>query len=447
MKNLDKLFDPIRNTPIIYFRVIFGIALFIETMSDISSGKVKAQWIIPINNFTYWPFDFIKPLEGDGMVYLFYAMAFLSIFITIGLFYRVSIFLFFISFAYVAFLDQSYYLNHFYLITLISLIMIFLPMNQRFAFDTRLGFSKKHDFAPKWSLNLLRFVVALPYFFGGLAKINPDWLKGQPMTMWLAKSVNLPALGYLFKIPNAGLWMSYSGLLFDLFIVPLLIWKKTRKWAMVVLLFFHIVNSQLFNIGIFPWLMLLATPIFFEHDWLDKFIFRNKLGYPVEKPLFVPLSPVKKNLIIWVLFVFVLYNILMPLRHYFIPGSVYWTEEGELFSWHMKLKDKVGKGKFYVMNMQNHEKRDLPLSNYLTPRQISIMLLKPEMMWQFAQMVKKKYSANNVQVAVLGDVQVSLNGRDFQTIIKPDVDLVTAPRPGWGVDWIMPMTAPLKSIQ
>ena len=60
---------------------------------------------------------------------------------------------------------------------------------------------------------------------------------------------------------------SYGGLLLDLFAVPLLLWPRTRNLTYAVTLGFHLMNAQLFNIGMFPWFMICATLLFFPPDW------------------------------------------------------------------------------------------------------------------------------------------------------------------------------------
>jgi hypothetical protein len=40
---------------------------------------------------------------------------------------------------------------------------------------------------------------------------------------------------------------------------------------LTIVVFFHLLNDRLFTISIFPWLMLLANPIFFEADWPKRF--------------------------------------------------------------------------------------------------------------------------------------------------------------------------------
>ena len=112
---------------------------------------------------------------------------------------------------------------------------------------------------PAWTIWLLRFQIGVPYFYGGLAKLNADWLQGYPMRYWLSERADFPVIGQYFHNVSTAYFFSYSGLLIDLLAVPLLLWKRTRVLMFVVLMSFHFVNTRLFNIGIFPWFMLAAT--------------------------------------------------------------------------------------------------------------------------------------------------------------------------------------------
>ncbi|MDB6039064.1 MAG: Vitamin K-dependent gamma-carboxylase [Verrucomicrobiales bacterium] len=65
--------------------------------------------------------------------------------------------------------------------------------------------------------------------------------------------------------------ITYGGLLFDLFIVLFLLWRRTRPCAFIVAIAFHLTNNWLFDIGIFPWLAIVLTSLFFAPDWLRSF--------------------------------------------------------------------------------------------------------------------------------------------------------------------------------
>ena len=150
---------------------------------------------------------------------------------------------------------------------LLSCLMIFLPANRSFCLDALLRPSIKAVTVPVWSLWLLRFQIAVPMFFGGIAKLNSDWLHGEPLWAWLSASTDFPLLGQLFTNESVVWVMVYGGLLVDLLFVFYLLNRRARVIGFMVVLAFHFMNARLFDIGIFPWFMIVATLMFFVPDW------------------------------------------------------------------------------------------------------------------------------------------------------------------------------------
>jgi surface polysaccharide O-acyltransferase-like enzyme len=98
--------------------------------------------------------------------------------VMVGFLYRIAAPLFFLAFTYFFLLDQTRYMNHFYLVCLISFLMCFLPAERAFSVDALLRRSIRSDVVPAWTLWLLRAQVGIPFFYGGIAKLNSDWVHG-----------------------------------------------------------------------------------------------------------------------------------------------------------------------------------------------------------------------------------------------------------------------------
>ena len=187
--------------------------------------------------------------------------------IACGLFYRLAAALFFLGITYVFLLDTAMFQNHLYLISLLSFLMIFVPAHRAFSLDAWRRPALGSDTVPAWALWLLRFQIAVPYFYGGLAKLNYDWLvRAQPMTVWMAEGTE-GSWGRPLHAAWGPYVLSWGGVLFDLLIVPALLWRRTRIPALLLAVTFHLTNSQLFTIGVFPWLMIAATLLFLEPTW------------------------------------------------------------------------------------------------------------------------------------------------------------------------------------
>lgn len=443
----EKLFSPVDNAFLVVFRLVFGGIMFWEVTRYFRYGWIYRYWIEPYWNFGYAPFNF-RPLSEDGMFILWLALGLLALFIAIGFLYRISTTLFFLGFTYTYLLEQGRYLNHFYLVVILSFLMIFLPAHRNFSVDSRIWKKKLTPVAPLWTLWLVRFIIAVPYFYGGIAKLNPDWLQGYPMAIWL--NTDFPVIGHLFEERWMVLFISYSGLLLDLLIVPFLIWKRSRWIAFIAITAFHLMNDQLWSIGIFPWFMIGATTMFFNPSWPRKALqlISDKVKGVSQSAInnFQSPSLGQKKLILRCLVFFAAIQLLLPFRHLLIPGNVHWTEGGHRYAWHMKLRSKSGNTSFSLVNKANGEKIIIDVEGYLKDWQYDDMNGKPYMIWEFAQFLKEEYAAMGIEVEVYANAWASLNGRPEQQIIDPQVDLAAQPRPWWGwADWYIDLDTPLET--
>lgn len=443
---LSRLFAPVSVMPLIYFRLAFGAIMLWEVWRYAAYGWIARYYIEPTFFFSYFGFDWVKPLPGMGMYWIFLLLAILAALILCGLFYRISAVLFFVCFTYVFLLDQTRYLNHFYLISLISFILIFLPAADRFSLDALRRPSLRRSTAPLWTLYLLRFQIGVVYFFGGVAKLNGDWLQGEPMRMWLAGKTDFPFIGQWFTEEWMVYLFSYGGLLFDLLFVPLVLWRRTRWPALLIALLFHLANARLFSIGIFPWFMIAANLLFLPPQWFaalgERIFMRRTVGMSAAQNRD---SSARRRIVLAALGLYVGIQIFMPLRHFLYPGDVSWTEQGHKFSWHMKLRDKDAQIRFYVTDTRTGAVWEVDTLTYLTSRQLDEIAGDPEMILQFSHYLARIFREQGFgEVEVRAWTHVSLNGRRSQTLIDPTVNLAAQPRSLFAASWIMPLTQPLK---
>ena len=209
---------------LVYFRVLFGAILLADVGLYFRNGWIAMEFIRPRFHFTFYGFQWLRPLPGNGMYVLFAAMGVLAFFILIGFAYRLSAALFFVAFTYMFLLEEALYLNHYYFVALVSFLMIFVPAHHKFSVDAWLRPGIATDFAPAWSLWILRAQMGFVYFFGGIAKLNGDWLQGWPLRLWLPHDLSgFPILSAFRNEVWLALFFSYSGLLLDLLAVPLLL--------------------------------------------------------------------------------------------------------------------------------------------------------------------------------------------------------------------------------
>lgn len=433
-KTLSRLFDPIDIALLVFFRIAFGALMLWEVWRYFEYDRIARYYVEPTYFFYYWGFDWLNPLPGDGMFWLFHGLGLLAILIMLGAFYRPAMVLFWLAFTYVFLLDKAQYLNHFYLVSLVSFLLIFIPAHRAFSVDAWLRPGIRSQQVPQWSLWLLRGQMAVVYFFGGVAKLNPDWFAGQPLREWMGARTDFPIIGSLFTEEWMVYLFTYSGLLLDLFVVPFLLWRRTRPFALLLAITFHLLNSQLFNIGIFPWFAIAATLIFlppstFRPRWL-----------PLPTASLPALSGSRQR---WILAAMALYfavQIVLPLRHFLYPGDASWTEEGHVYAWRMRLREKDGEITFYASNPQTGTSWPLDVAQILNPRQLDQMKDNPPMILQFAHYLAEPLQAVEPTIRIHAHVPMSLNSRTPQLMIDPSADLSREPDSLFMADWIVPLT-------
>ncbi|NER82466.1 MAG: HTTM domain-containing protein [Leptolyngbya sp. SIO1D8] len=438
------LWQPVDIAFLVYFRIAFGGIMLWEVQRYFSHGWIQKYWITPEFNFTYPGFSWVHPWPGDGMIWHFAALGVLTVFMSLGFFYRLSAGLFFVGFTYTFLLEQARYLNHFYLICLLSLVLVGMPAHRLCSVDVLRRPKLLSQTVPAWTLWLLRFQIGVPYFYGGIAKLNGDWLQGEPMRLWLADSTDFPLVGQFFTQEWMVYLLSYSGLVLDLLVVPLLLWRKTRLPAFIFAVLFHLTNARLFSIGIFPWFMIAATAIFFPPDWPRRVVsFFWKTPSTQSSSAIAPQR--YRALITSCLLVYVSLQCLVPLRHYLYPGDVNWTEEGHQFAWHMKLRDKDATAEFLVRDPATQQIQVILPEQFIARWQARKMAGRPDMVLQFAHYLAETLPAQGDEsLEVRTRVWVSLNGRSPRLMIDPFVDLTQKSQIMGPADWILPLDEPLK---
>jgi hypothetical protein len=453
--SIDRLFEPVDNASLVVFRVAFGLLLFWETLRYVSYGWITEYWIEPTFFFTYQGFDWLTPWPGAGMYLHFMALGSLALCVASGFLYRVTAALFTVGVAYVFLLDKANYLNHFYLIVILSFLLVLVPAHRRLSLDVFLRPGLRSTTAPTWALWLLRTQIGLVYVFGGIAKLNGDWLAGRPMDAWLAEKSDAPIVGPLFDEPWSGVAFSYGGLAFDLLVVPALLWRRTRPYAFLAAVGFHLANSQLFQIGVFPWFMIAATTLFLDPGWPVRAIgaVRRRLpsslggaaGTASRPPKQSrPVAPGRRTALrrlgIAALGAFLVVQVVVPFRHLLYPGSVHWTEEGHRFSWHMKLRDKSSEELQVVARSSAGRTMVIEPRSYVTDDQLEEMGTRPDMLQQFARHVAEDLERRGLgRRAVHVRADVSLNRRPPQPLVDPRVDLASVPRDLRHASWIVPL--------
>ena len=445
--------NPVSIFPLIVFRISFGLILFISTLRFILKGWVTDLYIKPTYFFTYYGFDWIIPFSNNFIYVVFFLLLVCSLMITLGLFYRYSSLLFFILFTYIELIDKTNYLNHYYFISLISFLMIFLPANKFFSIDNIVGISKKVTTIKAWQINIIKLQVGIVYLFAGIAKLNYHWLiEAQPLTNWLKHQSDFPIIGNLFLYDATAYLFSWAGAIFDLVIFFVLTNKKWRIYGYVIVVVFHILTSIMFPIGVFPLVMIVTTLIFFSdqfHQKILSFLGKKNTSIPIENKEDNQENKVDK-LIKAVLISFFILQLLIPFRYLLYPGKLFWTEQGYRFSWRVMLIEKAGYAQFYIHEPKMDRKMLIETRNYLTPQQEKMMSTQPDMILQFAHYLSSEFKDSTIletngEIIQLGnnpkitaEVKVSLFNKGSKDFINQNTNLSMENRGFKNKEWILP---------
>ncbi len=266
---VDDLFEPVDAISLVFLRVSFGVIMLVEVWRFWDHGWIERYYIRPDFFFKYYGFAWVHPWPGDGMYWHFVLLAVLALMITVGAFYRLASVLFFFAFSYVFLLDQARYLNHFYLVILVAFLMMLVPASRAYSLDALLPFGahRRDRRVPSWSIWLFRLQFEVVYIYAGLVKINPDWLRLEPLGMWLARRDDAPLIGHLLTEDWVVAIAAYGVIILHIVGAPLLLFRRTRIYVTAVYFAFHLANHFMFQIGIFPWLTMAGTMMFFDPNW------------------------------------------------------------------------------------------------------------------------------------------------------------------------------------
>lgn len=439
----DHLNEHISVAPLAFFRIAFGALMLISLIRFNERGWIEALYIEPEFLFSYFGFEWLPRPSATGIYILFGIAGTSSILILLGLFYRWASVLFFLSFSYIELLDKSNYLNHYYFISIVALVMIFLPANKAFSLDVKLGFTKAYGQVQRWNVALLQLLIGGLYFMAGVAKLNPDWLlDAQPLRMWLPPHNTLPVIGPLMDELWVAYLFSWFGAIYDLSIAFLLLNRRTRWIAFLSVWSFHGLTAALFPIGMFPYVMICCSLVFLPAAKLETLLtLGNRFNLVDSKSKQLKLIPnafstwTRGGITVLVLFLLFLF----PMRFLLYPGNLFWNEQGYRFSWRVMLMEKAGHTFFYVSDPNQPGEVEINNLDYLTPNQEKQMSTQPDMMLQFAHHLESVYREKGIEnPKVRVESWVTLNGQGSRLFIDPFIDLTTL-EDGWGhKEWVIP---------
>ena len=275
------MFREVNIGSLVFLRIVFGILAFADIFNTWLYYHLQVDSFNPEGfRFYYYGFEWVRPFPEPFMSAFFFLLCLLALFILVGWQYKWSTSLFALGFTYTFLLEKAHYLNHGYLFCWLSFLMIFLPLDREFSFRVWQRPLQRLRTLPFWCLFLPAFFMGVVYFYGGIAKINGDWLQAMPLKLWLKGKGDAFLIGPLLLTDWAPWFMSYGGLFLDLSAPFLLLFRRTRWIALTLILFFHFTNVLVFNIGIFPFLSISLSLLFFPPDFPQQIGRWLRKGFP-----------------------------------------------------------------------------------------------------------------------------------------------------------------------
>lgn len=457
-------------------RMVFGLLMVFDIWQERGLSNAVEEFGDPF--LCRFPlFDFLKPLPLVWM-YIVYLLMFLGeVGILLGLFYRLSCLVFVMTYWYLFLLDKTSWNNHSYLFGLIGILLLLTDANRYWSLDGLLFKRKRHAHVPMWNYAILRFQIFIVYLIAGLKKMDLDWVSGYSMHSIASHYVFAPFRLVLSQEQVSLYIVHLGGLSIDLVSGFLLLFDKTRPIAFVFLGMFHLMNSQLFSIGMFPWMMLATMPLFCYPDWprglLHKFPHVMKIVLPADLSLQSsthciydkksikpdekqksslpqdknppPTSPSRYHkIMVAMLFSYVGTQCVLPYSHGITKGYNHWTQGLYGYSWDMMVHTwNLQHLKITYVDKQSGEE------GYLNPKAWVLggrWSSHPDMIKQYAHCVEERLATYNItDIELHVDVWRALNDRFQQRSVDPRVNLLEAP---WGVftetPWILPLLVDLS---
>ena len=452
---------PVAGQSLAVFRIAFGLLMLHDVVHLLRGGWLTRFYVEREILFPYFGLE-VPPLPAPWLHWLWALCGVCCVLVALGALYRLAIWGFNAIFIYFFLLDQLLYLNHFYMIALFGLLLGCTDAHRCWSVDRRLGRIAGTTKVPRWNLLILQFQVEVVLIFAGLAKFEIDWLRGEPLRTWMLERTWSP-FSVLFELHWVTLAAPVLVILLHVVGAPLLLWSKTRLWIFMLYCAFHVANAHLFPIGVFPWMTIAATTILFPADWPAALARRAgvalkrlrvpRLRVPIRigrairfiggapeggtdaRAAFRPLHPAALAALV----LYALVQIWLPFRDSLFEGYVGWTEEGQKFSWRMMLYINDGGGRFLVVAADD-EAWIVEPRTHLDPLQEFMVFTKPEVLLHYVHWLKAHYARQGVgDVRIYADISKSVNGKPFQRLVDPTVDLAAIDGMNWFGDepWLL----------
>lgn len=435
--------------PLAVFRMLFGLLMLISLGRFAAMGWIEKLYLNPTFHFSYYGFAWVKPL-GVYTYGIFGLCALAATGVMLGYRYRWSMGLFFLSWTYIELMDKTTYLNHYYFVSVMALLLFLLPAAATFSLDAHRQARDTAEQVPRWCIDAIKLMLTIVYFYAGLAKLNSDWLlEAQPLATWLATKTHLPIIGPWLGERWVHFAFSWSGAIYDL-AIPFLLWyRPTRALAYVLVVVFHLLTRLLFPIGMFPYIMIVSSLIFLAPSVHQRFLQWLRSW---AKQSDTPSSPTPRQwfpqrLRVMAVTVVLGVQLVLPFRYLLYPGELFWTEQGFRFSWRVMLMEKAGYAQFKIIEPATGKQFYVDNTEFLNAFQEKQMAFQPDFIIEYAHYLADTYAARGVtSPEVYVESYVALNGRSSQPFVDPTVNLAAEPISLAPKTWLLPFQDEIRGF-
>ncbi|XP_030757480.1 vitamin K-dependent gamma-carboxylase-like isoform X1 [Sitophilus oryzae] len=437
----------------------------IDVFEERGGSEIDLRWGNPQD--CHFPlFPSLEPLSYPLMCWLYGVMWLGAVCIMLGFKFRIGVFMFGIPYWYIHLMDKTYWNNHSYLYGIVTILLMGSSANHSFSIDSVIDKSIRNQPVPYWNYFILKYQFFMLYFLAGLKKSGAEWLEGYSLIRLGEHWVFFP-FRIIFSVEQIDyLVIHWFGFLLDLTVGFWMLLEFSRPIALFFCSMFHLMNSRLFSIGMFPYVCLATLPLFCKENWprtfwssiVDRFqsnvaneSFKKKREKTERKKIYSHPIKLKENLVVACLFFHMGLQVFLPYSHFITKGYNTWTEGLYGYSWDMMVHS--WNSVLVVVKVVDNESGQ---EHFLDPNAWSLKNrwnYYADMSLQYAQCIKKNLNEgikeNNEEIVIPDisknisiyiDVWCSLNGRFQQRMYDPNYDLLRAKwSPFEPVEWLMPL--------
>ncbi|MGH1457079.1 MAG: HTTM domain-containing protein [Alphaproteobacteria bacterium] len=428
------------------FRIMLGILLLSDALN-----KFPKKFIIKDFRPTYHGFDWIQA-NPDLVNLCINILPYTIICVIFGFLYRITMPVTTLMVAYLFFAFPEHYLNHYYLLLLYLILMSVIPAHKTWSIDAIIQNKKEENTTPSWCYLILKLQTEIMLIFAGLVKINNDWLHLLPLSGWIRIGFqDIPIINHLVLYDTTIAIGAYGIILLHILGAPLLFHRKTRPWIFGLYVCFHLINSQIFHIGIFPFMAIAATLLFFAPNWPKTFW--SKISIYILPPLThiknaTSKSKLPRKIIIALISIWLLVQIVLPIPALLSTNlQVEWTGHRDMFSWRMMLNERSIKSAVFAVHIPERRRIEfVSLKSHLTPMQC-FRITWSDTTVQFANYLEKlyqeKYDTNDVRVHAYIIIRVNL--REEELWANPTIDISKYETKYGTYEWLEPANNKLRT--